>query len=104
MCNSKVKQKKRIINKVNKEYEKDYERKKILEEHLRNVDQELLHTKGLIDAKNKETETENHMWQVTERQAGRLESEISKFNKVILDNEERLNDIQVRVFRVKEKI
>jgi chromosome segregation ATPase len=58
----------------------------------------------LIDQKNKETETENHMWQVTERQCGRLENEIKKHNKVISDNEERLNDIQVRIFRNNEKI
>lgn len=75
-----------------------------MEEHLKNVDQELLNTKALIDSKNKETETENHLWQVTERQSGRLESEIKKFNKVIGENEERLNDIQVRIFRVNEKV
>ena len=38
--------------------------KKILEEHLKNVEMELVHTKSLIDNKNKETETENHLWQV----------------------------------------
>lgn len=69
-----IRQKKRHIKKVNKEYTKDFERKKILEEHLKNVDQELLNTKSLIDSKNKETETENHLWQVTERQSGRLEN------------------------------
>lgn len=58
----------------------------------------------MIDQKNKETETENHMWQITERQCGRLENEIKKHNKVISDNEERLNDIQVRIFRTNEKI
>lgn len=99
-----IRQKKRYIKKVNKQFDKDFERKKILEEHLKNVDQELLNTKSLIDSKNKETETQNHMWQVTERQSGRLESEIKKFNKVIVDNEERLNDIQVRIFRVNEKV
>jgi len=41
---------------------------------------------------------------VTERQSGRLENEIKKFNKVIVDHEERLNDIQVRIFRVNEKV
>lgn len=44
------------------------------------------------------------MWQVTERQSGRLEAEIKKFNKVIVENEERLNDVQVRIFRVNEKV
>lgn len=80
------------------------ERKKILEEHLKNVEQELLHTKTLIDNKNKETETENHLWQITERQCGRLESEIKKYNKIMLENDERLNDIQVRIFKTNEKV
>jgi chromosome segregation ATPase len=99
-----VKQKKKIIKKINKETEKNLERKRILEEHLKNVEQELLHTKSLIDNKNKETETENHLWQVTERQCGRLENEIKKYNKVMLEYDERLNDIQVRIFRTNEKV
>lgn len=44
------------------------------------------------------------MWQVTERQSGRLESQIKKMNKNIVQHEERLNDIQVRIFRVNEKV
>jgi hypothetical protein len=31
-------------------------------------------------------------------------NKIKKFNKVISENEERLNDIQVRIFRVNEKV
>lgn len=41
----------------------------------------MLHTQGLIDVKNKETQSENHMKQVTERQTGRLESEMKKLEK-----------------------
>ena len=48
-----MREKKRIIKQINKEYDKNFERKKILEEHLKNVEQELLHTKTLIDNKNK---------------------------------------------------
>lgn len=55
--NQLVREKKRIIKQINKEYDKNFERKKILEEHLKNVQQQLLHTKSLIDNKNKETET-----------------------------------------------
>jgi hypothetical protein len=52
-----VKQKKKTIKTVHKEYEQDFERHKILKEHLKNVEQELLHTQGLIDVKNKETQS-----------------------------------------------
>lgn len=34
-----IRQKKRYIKKVNKEFSKDFERRKILDEHLKNVDQ-----------------------------------------------------------------
>lgn len=32
-----------------------------MKEHLRNVQQELHHTQSLIEAKNKEIETEDHL-------------------------------------------
>lgn len=51
--NQLVREKKRIIKQINKDFEKNFQRKKILEEHLKNVEQELLHTKSLIDNKNK---------------------------------------------------
>ena len=52
-------------------------------EHLKSVQMELVHTQSLVDAKNKEIETEEHMKQITERQSGRLKNEIEK-----LDNKE----------------
>lgn len=98
-----VKEKKKTIKKVQKEYQQDFERHKILREHLKNVEQELLHTQSLIDAKNKETQSENHMKQVTERQAGRLEAEMKKMERQSVEFQERLNDTQVRIFRTSEK-
>lgn len=94
-----VKEKKKTIKKVQKEYQQDFERHKILKEHLKNVEQELLHTQSLIDAKNKETQSENHMKQITERQTGRLEAEMKKLERQAVEFQERLNDTQVRIFR-----
>ena len=76
-----VKEKKKTKKIVEEEVRQDFERHKILKEHLKHVEQELLHTQGLIDVKNKETQSENHMKQVTERQTGRLESEMKKLEK-----------------------
>jgi len=39
----------------------------------------------LVDAKNKEIETEEHMKQITERQSGRLKNEIEKLDNRIAD-------------------
>jgi len=58
------------------------------------VQQELIHTQALIDAKNKEIETEDHLKQLSERQTGRIESEIRKLDKLAIEQQERLNDVQ----------
>jgi hypothetical protein len=49
------------------EIEEHQERLKILVEHLKSVKMELVHTQSLVDNKNKEIETEEHMKQITER-------------------------------------
>lgn len=54
----------------------------ILKEHAKNVEVELLHTQALVDAKNKEIESEDHLKQITERQTGRIESELRKLEKM----------------------
>ena len=46
---------------------------------------ELVHTQSLVDTKNKEIETEEHMKQTTERQSGRLKNEIEKLEQRIAD-------------------
>ena len=67
------------------EIEEHQERLKILEEHLESVKMELVHTQSLVDAKNKEIETEEHLKQITERQSGRLKNEIEKLEQRIAD-------------------
>ena len=44
----------------------------------KSVQMELVHTQSLVDVKNKEIESEEHLKQVAERQSGRLKNEIEK--------------------------
>ena len=73
-------------------------------EHLKSVQMELIHTQSLVDAKNKEIETEEHMKQITERQSGRLKNEIEKLDNRIADQQDRLNNIQNMIFKANEKM
>ena len=65
---------------------------------------ELVHTQSLVDAKNKEIETEEHMKQITERQSGRLKNEIEKLANRVADQQDRLNNIQNMIFKANEKM
>jgi hypothetical protein len=80
------------------------DRTKVLQDHLKNVQYELLHTQQLIEAKNKEIETEDHLKQVQERQVGRLEAEIRKLDKLAVERQESLNDQQNLIFKGYEKL
>lgn len=63
-----------------------------------------MHTQQLIETKNKEIETEDHLKQVQERQVGRLEAEIRKLEKVAVERQESLNDQQNLIFKGYEKL
>ena len=86
------------------EIEEHQERLKILAEHLKSVQMELVHTQSLVDAKNQEIETEEHMKQITERQSGRLKNEIEKLDNRVADQQDRLNNIQNMIFKANEKM
>jgi len=88
-----VREKVRLVAQLGLEIEEHQERLKILTEHLKSVKMELVHTQSLVDTKNKEIETEEHMKQITERQSGRLKNEIEKLEQRIADQQDRLNNI-----------
>lgn len=56
-----ISEKVQLIQHLSIEIEEHQDRLKILLEHLKSVKQELVHTQALVDAKNKEIESEQHM-------------------------------------------
>ncbi|CAK59765.1 unnamed protein product (macronuclear) [Paramecium tetraurelia] len=102
--NEKIKLKRRIIRDINSKIEEKSDKLKVLSEHLKNIQQELLHTQALIDTKNKEIETEDHLKQITERQIGRLQNEMTKQQKIMIEQQERLNDVQNSIYRGNERL
>ena len=99
-----VREKIQLIHHLNIEIEEHSERLKILEEHLRSVKQELIHTQALVDNKNEAIETEEHMKQISERQSGRLKNELTKLDQRVADQQDRLNNIQNMIFKANEKM
>ncbi|KAI9341964.1 coiled-coil domain-containing protein 39-like protein [Obelidium mucronatum] len=72
--------------------------------HLKNVQQELIHTQALHDAKTRQIETEDHFKQLADRESGRLVLEIRRTEKEIADITDHLNTIQNNIYRGNEKI
>jgi len=73
-------------------------------DHLVNVQQELVNTQQLVDAKKNETTTEEHLQALTNRQLGRLKSEIVRLQKVLEDTQDQINAFSNELMRGNEKL
>merc|ERR1712039_402962 len=79
-------------------------RVKILTDHLVNVQQELMNTQQLADAKRHEIETEEHMKALTNRQLGRLQSETVRLQKSLDDTQDQINSFSNQLMRGNERL
>merc|ERR1712113_181542 len=82
----------------------DGERVKVMTDHLVNVQQELVNTQQLVDAKKREIETEEHMKALVLRQLGRLKAETVRLQKVLDDTQDHVNAISNEIIRGNEKL
>merc|ERR1719343_1829019 len=73
-------------------------------EHLVNVQQELVNTQQLVDAKKHEVDTEEHMKALTSRQLGRLQSESVRLQKILDDTQDQINGFTNELTRGNEKL
>ena len=87
---------------VEDEYEDNNDRLRIMKDHLKNVGQEVEYTNALIEAKRKEIETETHLKQLCSRELGRYQAECVELQKMIEDEQDRVNSIQNSIFRSNE--
>ena len=89
---------------IEEEVKDTKDRMAVMVEHLNNVQQELVNTQQLTDAKSKEVETEDHLKQLGDREKGRVLQEISKLERQAFDLQDRLNITQNSIFRGNEKM
>lgn len=101
---TKVKAKERRLQQRTDEKEENDERVVIMEDHLKNVKQEHVHTQALVDAKTREIEAEDHLRQLAEREGGRVKNDLDKMEKYMLEVQDQVNSIQNAMFAANEKL
>jgi chromosome segregation ATPase len=99
-----LKGKNQRLETIDEEVKDTKDRMAVMVEHLNNVQQELVNTQQLTDAKSKEVETEDHLKQLGDREKGRVLQEISKLERKAFDLQDRLNITQNSIFRGNEKM
>mmetsp|Transcript_64854 Transcript_64854/g.154846 ORF Transcript_64854/g.154846 Transcript_64854/m.154846 type:complete len:895 (+) Transcript_64854:123-2807(+) len=99
-----VKRKEGELDKLEEKLHTDGERVKVMTDHLINVQQELVHTQQLVDAKKNEIATEEHIKALTNRKLGRAKADIVKLQKEVDDTQDRTNAISNELMRGNEKL
>ncbi len=97
-------EKRKQLNTVRLEKEEHEERVKTLQEHFKSVEEEFKQTQKMVDDKNKEIETEDHLKQIEEREAGKFAADLQRAENRAADMQDRLNNIQNTIFKANEKI
>lgn len=83
-----------ILENAFKEYDENVDRIRVMEEHLKNVRQEVTRTTSLLNAKKSEIQSENHGTELAKREAGRYEQEVRREQTELEQQEELLNNLQ----------
>lgn len=96
--------KEKLLNQHIEALEENTDRVNILADHLKNVEQEQLHTQALVDAKMKEIKTETHLRQLAAREAGRMKADITKIDKHMLETQDMINSVQNAMVLSNEKL
>ncbi|KAI8772472.1 coiled-coil domain-containing protein 39 [Biomphalaria glabrata] len=99
-----VQQKQTHVISVQNELAENEDRVRAMLEHLKNVRQELLLTQNLVGARHKETETEEHLLKIAEREEGRLKQEIFKLKKQMDELKEKKNSYENNIFKQTQKL
>lgn len=99
-----VKRKEAELESVEEKLESDGKRVKVMTDHLVNVQQELVNTQQLVDAKKSESETEEHLKALTNRQLGRLKAEIVRLTKQQDDTQDQINSYSNELMKGNEKL
>merc|ERR1712060_118844 len=76
----------------------------IMTDHLVNVQQELVSTQQLVDAKKHEAQTEDHLGQLAQRELGRYKAEMARLQKLLDEHQDQVNSYSNELMRGNEKL
>ena len=86
------------------EVEDNHARIGVMLEHLKNVRAELVASESVLVARNKETETEDHMKRLAERETGRLNVELRRAGGRIRELKDQINRTKNAIFQGEKKV
>eukprot|EP01083_Nonionella_stella_P066603 175544_1 len=104
LLDAEVKERSKKLEQVDNQLGDQRERISIMKDHLRNVEQEMLHTQALCQAKENEIETEDHLKRLAERELERTDADKRKIEKEIGDIQNKLNNVHNQIFSSNEKL
>eukprot|EP01083_Nonionella_stella_P066604 175545_1 len=91
LLDAEVKERSKKLEQVDNQLGDQRERISIMKDHLRNVEQEMLHTQALCQAKENEIETEDHLKRLAERELERTDADKRKIEKEIGDIQNKIS-------------
>jgi chromosome segregation ATPase len=100
----KIKTKETNLNSLNSVFDDNAARADTMRAHMKNVQQEYVHTQALYEAKSRQIETEDHFKLLAEREAGRLENEITKKEDDGQKIQDNLTVVQAGIYKTSEQI
>eukprot|EP00752_Nemacystus_decipiens_P012053 g10686.t1 len=102
--NDEIKRREKSVAKATTALADNRERVQIMEEHLKNVRQEVGHTNALMAAKKKEIATEEHLCALAAREAGRYTHDARRFVVEAEEAQDKLNAVQNSIFSANEEM
>eukprot|EP01138_Halocafeteria_seosinensis_P002900 gb/GECG01002962.1/.p1 GENE.gb/GECG01002962.1/~~gb/GECG01002962.1/.p1 ORF type:complete len:457 (+),score=112.70 gb/GECG01002962.1/:1-1371(+) len=69
----------------------------VMREHLRNVQNEIQHTQKLVEARNQEIKTEDHMRQMSERSLAKVRKELEDLKKRNQEIQDQISSVQLQL-------
>ncbi|UJR23536.1 hypothetical protein I4U23_026526 [Adineta vaga] len=101
---SKIETKQRRVQLTQSDLDENVTKIHMLEDHLKNVQDELGTTQRLFNARKHEVQTEEHMKMLNEREMGRLKQDILRVENEITTIKDRKSGLADEVFRVNQSL
>ena len=89
---------------ASKQSKEHTERVSTMRDHLQNVRQEIVHTNGLLAAKQKEIVTENHLIALADREKVAIATEAKATNDFIVEAKETTRTVQSKIYLANEQL
>ncbi|KAL3896675.1 MAG: hypothetical protein SGCHY_003920 [Lobulomycetales sp.] len=99
-----IRRKESNLTSLNSVFDDNAARADTMRAHMKNVQQEYVHTQALYDAKSRQIETEDHLKLLAEREAGRLENEIKRKSEEDENTQTQLTVVQSNIYKTSEQI